>query len=81
MINYIVSHKDEVAGAIGASGVVIVDTVAKYTSGDFTQALIHDSHVIFMAVILLTIKAAYGAFAGVLIGKFISKYTKPVKGK
>ena len=76
MIEWILNHKDQVSGAIGATSAIIIDTANTYRESAFTKAILHDGNVIFVAVVLLTIKAAYGAFAGIIIGKMVERFSK-----
>jgi hypothetical protein len=76
MSHWITEHIDQVSGAAGAAGAVVIDSMHQYLQGAFTKAMLHDGNVILVAIVILTVKAIYGAFAGIVIGKMVAKFSK-----
>lgn len=76
---WVSQHKDVVWG--GASGVITVflDSISDFSKTTRSEVISYDIHVVFMALLLITIKVAYGSVIGVLVGRFVTWLTKKPK--
>lgn len=80
MIHWIFDHKEVVGGAIGGSVTLLLDAVKDFSDSSAWHIIAYDSHVLFMAILLILLKAAFGALVGAWVGKRMTKPTKTDSG-